>query len=91
MQINGIALKKLDQRILHLKELEVLDLSHNHIATLPESIHRLSKLKQLILSHNEIKILPPTLVNSAKVTCLDLSHNQVYSSHISCVPHITNF
>lgn len=76
-QISGIALKKFDRRLLHLKALEVLDLSSNQIIILPESIHTLTKLKQLHLNHNEIKVLPSTFVNSTRVICLDISHNKV--------------
>lgn len=70
-------MKKFDRRLLHLKLLEILDLSNNQITVLPETMHNLSRLKQLHLSNNEIKILPETFINSARVICLDMSHNQV--------------
>lgn len=77
LKISGIALKKFDRRLLHLKLLEILDLSNNQITVLPETMHNLSRLKQLHLSNNEIKILPETFINSARVICLDMSHNQL--------------
>lgn len=76
-QINGIALKKLDRRILRLQVLEILDLSDNQISTLPEDISPLKKLKQLNLSKNEIRFLPRSFLNSLRAANLDISHNQV--------------
>ncbi|XP_046437855.1 leucine-rich repeat protein 1-like [Daphnia pulex] len=88
LKISGIALKKFDRRLLHLKALEVLDLSSNQISILPESIHTLAKLKQLHLNHNEIKVLPSTFVNSTRVICLDISHNQLVMIP-SCISRVS--
>ena len=67
----------MDRRILHLKHLEILDLSQNQISTLPETIAPLTKLKQLNLSHNEIKRLPGSFLKSSQLVSLDLSSNDL--------------
>ena len=91
LQINNIALKKFDGRILRLKVLEILDLSNNLISTLPESLLPLSKLKQLNLSKNSIRVLPESFIKSARVSNLDLSHNQVRSVALSACGKFARF
>ena len=47
-----------------------LDVSHNQLTYLPESIGTLSKLMHLDVSHNQLKTLPKSLENLTLETCL---------------------
>jgi leucine-rich repeat protein SHOC2 len=56
-----------------------LDLSRNHLTTLPESIGDLSNLTSLNLSCNQLTSLPETIGNLCSLTSLNLRANQITS------------
>jgi hypothetical protein len=66
---------------LTLPHLQHLDLSHNLVTALPESIFGFIHLKELNLSYNQICSLPSTFTRLTSLNKLDISHN-----HLSCLP-----
>ncbi len=79
VQAVGIALNRIDTRILKLKNIQNVDLSNNCIKTLPECIKEV-RLVELKLSGNKIAEFPETiclgeLTKSLKV--LDLARNEL--------------
>ena len=53
-QISNCSLKRLDNRILNLKQLSHLDLSNNKLTIVPPSLRELACLSALVLSNNVI-------------------------------------
>lgn len=79
LQVQTCSLRKIDNRILQLRNLQVLDLAHNCIKELPTALGSL-KLKELVLTHNEIAHFPVELSTGTlgqTLRVLDLSYNQV--------------
>ena len=79
VQAVGIALNRIDTRILHLKNIQNVDLSNNSIKSLPDCIKDV-RLTELKLSGNKIAEFPDTiclgeLTKSLKV--LDLARNEL--------------
>ena len=56
---------------------ESLDLSHNQLMALDNSIGKFSKLKALDLSYNDFISVPFSLYYTPNITSLDLSNNQI--------------
>ena len=76
----GCNLKKVDSRMLKLRNLMVLDLSHNCIRRLPEDLDRIQSLSDLNLAGNQIEDIPKSFCESSLVDSLhtlDLSHNKL--------------
>lgn len=83
LQVTSCSLRKVDNRILKLKNLQVLDLANNSIKELPVALADI-KLKELLLQHNELKQFPKELstgVLGQSLQILDLSFNEV-SMHL---------
>ncbi|KAF8767490.1 leucine-rich repeat protein 1-like isoform X1 [Argiope bruennichi] len=79
LQVQSCRLKKVDQRILKLHNLQVLDLAHNNIKELPVALADL-KLKEFILHHNELTSFPSQLAVGdlgQTLQVLDLSFNKI--------------
>lgn len=53
-------------------KLRRLDLSHNHIATLPTVLSKFSNLRELWLSYNPITIFPPVIATLSKIELIDI-------------------
>lgn len=68
-------LRTIPAAIGNLKELEILDLSHNAIQTLPPTIGQLSRLKVLNVSGNSLKNLPASMAQLAQLQYLFLGRN----------------
>lgn len=68
--------KELPFRLPHLN---YMDLSHNHLTSLPENFGLLFHLKTLLLSYNRLTSLPDSFASLIKLEKLDLSHNQLKS------------
>ena len=66
-------LREIPQEVLAFPNLEVLDISHNHISAIPEALAQLPGLRMLIASHNRITDVPflPHL------EYLELNHNRI--------------
>lgn len=62
--------------IKELKNLEILDLQHNHIAVVPESVGELFQLEELNLSYNDLQGLPDIFHGLKKLNQLYLGHNK---------------
>ena len=62
---------------LCLPHLTVLNLSHNKISAVPESIFGFIHLRLLDLSYNSLEEIPPTLCSLRELRKLDLSHNTI--------------
>lgn len=79
LQVQTCSLQKIDNRILKLKNLQVLDLAHNDIKELPIALAKI-KLKELVLHHNKLVQFPKELSTGAlgqTLQVLDLSFNEV--------------
>ncbi|XP_003792216.1 leucine-rich repeat protein 1 isoform X1 [Otolemur garnettii] len=80
LQTSYCGLVQVDMRMLCLKNLRKLDLSHNHIKKLPTTIGDLIHLQELNLSDNHLKSFSVALCHSAlqkSLRCLDLSKNKI--------------
>ena len=62
---------------LCLPHLTVLNLSHNKISNLPESIFGFIHLRLLDLSYNGLQVIPATVCCLRELRKLDLSHNKI--------------
>ena len=79
-QASNINLSRLEMRITRLKFLRELDLSSNHIGSVPFELSHLESLEVLNLSNNELahindSIFQSNMKNTLK--SLNLSHNKV--------------
>lgn len=80
LQITNCHLRKFDPRILEIRNLKSLDLSHNSIQTLPSSFDRIPCLSELILHDNNITDIPTDFCTSSarhSLTLLDVSNNHL--------------
>ena len=62
---------------MFLPHLSYIDMSHNRLASIPESFGLLVHLKTLLLNNNRLVELPETFCLLAKLEKADLSHNQL--------------
>ena len=79
LQAVGILLNRVDLRILQLKHLQSLDLSENHIKTVPDGICDIG-LMELKLSGNKLTELSQSFCTGELAKCLrllDLSRNEL--------------
>ena len=58
-------------------KLRKLDISHNHIVTIPKEIKLLSNLREIWLSFNPITTFPSELIYLKKLEILDIRHTQI--------------
>ncbi|KAI3635913.1 hypothetical protein MIR68_006051 [Amoeboaphelidium protococcarum] len=58
--------------------LTVLDLSHNHVAVLPDGVGLLRNLRRLHLSHNKLNTLPVGIGSLSDLDLLDVSNNLLF-------------
>ncbi|KAL6041612.1 hypothetical protein STEG23_034743 [Scotinomys teguina] len=80
LQASYCRLARFDMRILCLKNLKKLDLSHNSIKKLPVTIGDLTHLQELNLSDNHLESFPVSLCQSTlqkSLQSLDLSKNKI--------------
>ncbi|XP_075469984.1 leucine-rich repeat protein 1 [Ascaphus truei] len=80
LQASYCKLARIDMRMLCLKKLRKLDLSHNHIKRLPVTIGDLVCLQELNLHNNHLESFQVALCNSTlqkTLQSLDLSQNRI--------------
>ncbi|KAM4853106.1 leucine-rich repeat protein 1 isoform 2-T2 [Thomomys bottae] len=80
LQTSNCGLLRVDMRMLCLKNLRNLDLSHNHIKKLPATVGELIHLQELNLSHNHLESFSVALCQSTlqkSLRRLDLSKNKI--------------
>jgi len=80
LQVTGIRLARVDQRMLRLAALTSLDLSDNEITALPESWEAAASLRELVLAGNQLTSLPRGLCTgrlAANLRLLNLARNQL--------------
>ncbi|XP_046317297.1 leucine-rich repeat protein 1 isoform X4 [Marmota monax] len=83
LQVSYCGLVRVDMRMLCLKNLRKLDLSHNHIKKLPATIGDLMHLQELNLNDNHLESFSVALCQSAlqkSLRSLDLSKNKIKDS-----------
>ena len=88
LQVSHCNLRKIETRILSLRNLVVLDLHENHLKTLPTNFDSLQNLSELRLAKNEIEDVSKGFCTSSlttSLTYLDLSYNKIkfIKSHFS--------
>jgi len=74
----GNQLTKFPDAVLQLTNLKILNLSHNQITQIPDTLG-LSNLTELDLSSNQITSIPEDLGQLSNLTLLDLNYNQITS------------
>lgn len=65
------------EQVLQLSKLEILDLSKNHLTTIPEDIKRMTSLKFLAVTRNDIKRLPLALGEMTSLHKLKFDENPI--------------
>jgi len=65
------------------QRLEVLNLSHNQLETLPSSIGELKQLKELNVDHNVIAVLPDSFAGFSSLVLLQIRQNQLVTLPVS--------
>lgn len=80
LMVSDVDLNRVENRIIKLKKLQILNLSHNVIRHLPESMNQMHVLAELHLSHNKIcdvnhKVFMGNLSKTLRL--LDLSDNEM--------------
>lgn len=70
---------------VHLNLLEVLDLSHNELRDLPNSLCSIVTLKRLDISYNSLGTLPADIGNLNLLEVLDASYNRFKSLPLSII------
>lgn len=72
---NYLNTKHLEEFLAHFPQLEILDLGHNLIEELPESLFQLKNLKRLNLEGNRLKTLPEKLKDLKELQSLSIDNN----------------
>ena len=78
LDLRGCGLTELPPEVLSLADtLEVLDLSNNALATLPEGLATLSRLHTLFASGNGFEVLPPVLGRLPRLDTMGFKANRI--------------
>ena len=85
-------LKEFPREIFTLAEtLEVLDMTDNHLNTLPDDFGKLKNLKILFLSNNLFKEVPTVLSHCAKLSMIGFRNNQIVTLPEDALPLSTRW
>lgn len=75
--LKGRKLSQVPDALTKLTDLEVLDLSDNELAKLPEGLKNLKQLATLVLSGNKLEELPRIVCQLKTLTTLDVAYNTI--------------
>uniref|UniRef100_S4RJ70 Leucine rich repeat protein 1 n=1 Tax=Petromyzon marinus TaxID=7757 RepID=S4RJ70_PETMA len=84
LQVSNCRLSRVDSRMLNLRHLCRLDLSHNHVRELTAALSSLGCLAELVLADNHLEAFPSALCSDdsalrRSLRLLDLSRNRLRS------------
>lgn len=86
------ALKEFPRDIFTLSEtLEVLDMTDNHLTTLPDDFNCLKNLRILFLSNNNFTILPSVLAKCPKLSMIGFRNNHINFVEENALPLSTRW
>ncbi|MBU6229587.1 MAG: leucine-rich repeat-containing serine/threonine-protein kinase [Cyanobacteria bacterium REEB459] len=71
--------------------LEVLDLSHNQLDSLPDSLPRLKKLQRLFLSNNNFETVPEVLSQCSRLSMIAFKGNRIHTLPDHALPPRTRW
>ncbi|XP_035694044.1 malignant fibrous histiocytoma-amplified sequence 1 homolog [Branchiostoma floridae] len=78
LKLSNCQLASIPRSLANLKDLEILDLSHNNLTTLPtRPIRSLPCLKSLNVSHNKIAVIGDVVKKLQALQNFDVSYNDV--------------
>ncbi|NJL47187.1 MAG: serine/threonine-protein kinase [Leptolyngbyaceae cyanobacterium SM2_5_2] len=66
--------------------LEILDLSHNHLSTLPDELPQLHRLKVLFLNHNQFQTVPAVLAECPTLSMIGFKANRLTTLPENALP-----
>lgn len=66
--------------------LEILDLSGNHLSTLPNDFYKLSELRILFLGENNFTVFPEVLAKCKKLSMIGFKSNQLHTISENSIP-----
>ena len=75
--LKGRQLTQVPEALTKITDLEVLDLSDNELAGLPEGLKNLNQLTTLVLSGNKLEELPDIVYQLKTLTTLDAAYNTI--------------
>jgi SpoVK/Ycf46/Vps4 family AAA+-type ATPase len=73
----GCGIEELPADLAELKQLTILNISHNRLKTLPDFVGDLTSLEYLDLSHNQLTVLPECIGKLTRLGTLKLSENRL--------------
>ncbi|KAI8521445.1 hypothetical protein Bbelb_011990 [Branchiostoma belcheri] len=71
--------KAVPEEVVQLRDVEVLDLSNNDLALLPQQLRFLTRLKELRLASNKLHVLPSVVLTFERLVGLHLYQNELSS------------
>jgi internalin A len=72
---DNLRLVRIPDEVFELRQLKVLNLSHNALSFIPASISQLHRLKHLIVFRNKITDIPKGILQLHDLVSLDVSSN----------------
>ncbi len=79
LDLSGLSLSKLPEKITQLRQVQRLDISNNKLTSITGEIGQLNHLRELNLSHNNIRHIASGIRRLHNLQHLDLSYNKLNS------------